>query len=411
MSYQIEDVFSPRSFPENTYIARKLEDEETLDERLKRALSMKGNLIFVSGASKSGKTVLCHKVIDKDAYIALSGNQISSKADFWNHIAEQLPLYDSVVTTTKQQHSDAKQKQAQLGINFGIGNVGFSVRNNQGAGFDQQLAMTAGRTERQIIKYLIDNNKVLVIDDFHYIEQQMQLYIARTLKTELFNGLKAVIISLPHRSDEAIICNPDLIGRTTSIEIAPWTVEELKEIAEKGFSLLALKIGEAEKALLAQESITSPQLMQENCFQLAFLAQRKKQPINLILVQDAFKQTAKNYAHYEQLVAAMAQGPMQGMGRRKLYALADGSADIYQLMLLALKADPPVTALSLPALKKRISALLHNGEVLSSSLLSATINKIIKLVAASLPELDALEYKNQCLYILDPFLLFYLRWK
>lgn len=362
MSYQIEDVFSPRSFPENTYIARKLEDEETLDERLKRALSMKGNLIFVSGASKSGKTVLCHKVIDKDAYIALSGNQISSKADFWNHIAEQ-------------------------------------------------LAMTAGRTERQIIKYLIDNNKVLVIDDFHYIEQQLQLYIARTLKTELFNGLKAVIISLPHRSDEAIICNPDLIGRTTSIEIAPWTVEELKEIAEKGFSLLALKIGEAEKALLAQESITSPQLMQENCFQLAFLAQRKKQPINLILVQDAFKQTAKNYAHYEQLVAAMAQGPMQGVGRRKLYELADGSADIYQLMLLALKADPPVTALGLPALKKRISVLLHNGEVLSSSLLSATINKIIKLVAASLPELDALEYKNQCLYILDPFLLFYLRWK
>lgn len=60
MNYQIEDVFSPRSFPQNTYISSKLDDEETVDDRLRRALAMKGNLIFVSGASKSGKTVLCH---------------------------------------------------------------------------------------------------------------------------------------------------------------------------------------------------------------------------------------------------------------------------------------------------------------------------------------------------------------
>ena len=411
MHYQIEDVFSPRSFPENTYISRKLDDEESIDDRLKRALAMRGNLIFVSGASKSGKTVLCHKVIAEDAYVALSGNQISSKADFWNHIAEQLPLYDNVVTTTKEQQGNNQQKQAQLGLNFGVATIGVSVHNNRGQNVDQQLAMTASRTERQIIKYLIENNKVLVIDDFHYVAKEMQLYIARTLKTELFNGLKAVIISLPHRSDEAIICNPDLIGRTTSLEILPWSAAELKEIAEKGFTLLNLQIGEAEKALLAQESIASPQLMQENCFQLAFLAQRKNQLIDIELIQEAFKRTAKNYAHYEQLIKAMAQGPMQGMGRRKLYALADSSVDIYHLLLLALKADPPVTELHLSDLKIRISCLLKNGELLSSSIISATLNKIIKIVGGNMPELDALEYKNQCLYILDPFLLFYLRWK
>ena len=63
MHYLVEDVFSPRTFPQNTYIYRKTEGGETVDSRLKRALAMKGNLIFVSGASKSGKTVLCHNVI------------------------------------------------------------------------------------------------------------------------------------------------------------------------------------------------------------------------------------------------------------------------------------------------------------------------------------------------------------
>ena len=364
MNYQIEDVFSPRSFPQNTYISRKLDDGETVDDRLKRALSMKGNLIFVTGASKSGKTVLCHNVISSESYIALSGNQISTKADFWNHIAEQLPLSDA---------------------------------NN--------------RTERQIIRYLIDNNKVLVLDDFHYIAADMQMYIARTLKTELFNGLKAVIISLPHRSDEAIICNPDLIGRTTSIEILPWSAEELRAIAVKGFALLGLQIGEAEERLLAQESIASPQLMQENCFQLAFASVQKQLAIQPDLVRYAFRQTARNYAHYERLVQAIRQGPAQGIGRRKSYLLQDGAVDIYQLLLLALKEDPPVTELPLAALKERLRQLLCKQATPSSSVISAALNKIIKIVAELMPDLDALEYKNQCLYILDPFLLFYLRWK
>ena len=411
MNYQIEDVFSPRSFPQNTYISRKLDDEETVDDRLRRALAMKGNLIFVSGASKSGKTVLCHKAIAAESYIALSGNQISTKADFWNHIAEQLPLSDAVVTTTGGQDTAAKTGQAQFAVNFGVDNMGVSINKTNGSAFNQQLAMTNNRTERQIIQYLIDNDKVLVIDDFHYVAREMQMYIARTLKTELFNGLKAVIISLPHRSDEAIICNPDLIGRTTSIEILPWTAAELKAIAVKGFKLLDMPIGEAEENLLAQESITSPQLMQENCFQLAFAAMQKKQPISLELVHFAFKQTARNYAHYERLVKAIVQGPVQGIGRRKLYALAQGSVDIYHLLLLAFKADPPVTELSMVTLKERIKGLLLSKELLSSTIISATINKIIKIVEVTMPDLDALEYKAQCLYILDPFLLFYLRWK
>ena len=220
-----------------------------------------------------------------------------------------------------------------------------------------------------------------------------------------------MIVSLPHRSDEAIICNPDLIGRTTSIEILPWSAEELRAIAVKGFALLGMSISEGAEQLLARENITSPQLMQENCFQLAFAALQKNAPITLELVRFAFQQTARNYAHYERLVQAIRQGPTQGIGRHKLYGLVEGSADIYHLLLLALKADPPVTKHTLVELKERLRNLLYKHEQLSSSVISAALNKIIKIVAGIMPDLDALEYKNQCLYILDPFLLFYLRWK
>lgn len=413
MCYKVEDVFSPRSFPENTYIHRITAGNKTIDEKLEKALMMKGNLIFVSGASKSGKTVLCHKVIPDEKFIDLSGNQISSKEDFWNHIAEQLSLSDIVTTTTGMQNSEARVVKGSANFNAGIMGTGIGA----GIGADtsenvvstNQITASRARTETQIIRYIIDNDKVLVIDDFHYIPKEIQLYIARTLKTELFHGLKAVILSLPHRSDEAIILNPDLIGRTTSIEIPLWTTNELKEIAVKGFTLLNVPISDECISLLAQESISSPQLMQDNCFNLAYGSMGSS--ITTATVKAAFSETASNYAHYDKLVSTILHGPSQGQGRRKLYQTADKDVDIYELMLLALKADPPVSKLSLEEIKNRISELLVNHERITSSIISGTINKLISLIKKDMPDLDALEYKNKELYILDPFLLFYLRWK
>lgn len=413
MCYKVEDVFSPRSFPENTYIHRITAGNKTIDEKLEKALMMKGNLIFVSGASKSGKTVLCHKVIPDEKFIDLSGNQISSKEDFWNHIAEQLSLSDIVTTTTGMQNSEARVVKGSANFNAGIMGTGIGA----GIGADtsenvvstNQITASRARTETQIIRYIIDNDKVLVIDDFHYIPKEIQLYIARTLKTELFHGLKAVILSLPHRSDEAIILNPDLIGRTTSIEIPLWTTNELKEIAVKGFTLLNVPVSDECISLLAQESISSPQLMQDNCFNLAYGSMGSS--ITTATVKAAFSETASNYAHYDKLVNTILHGPSQGQGRRKLYQTADKDVDIYELMLLALKADPPVSKLSLEEIKNRISELLVNHERITSSIISGTINKLISLIKKEMPDLDALEYKNKELYILDPFLLFYLRWK
>lgn len=413
MCYKVEDVFSPRSFPENTYIHRITAGNKTIDQKLEKALMMKGNLIFVSGASKSGKTVLCHKVIPDEKFIDLSGNQISSKEDFWNHIAEQLSLSDIVTTTTGMQNSEARVVKGSANFNAGIMGTGIGA----GIGADtsenvvstNQITASRARTETQVIRYIIDNDKVLVIDDFHYIPKEIQLYIARTLKTELFHGLKAVILSLPHRSDEAIILNPDLIGRTTSIEIPLWTTNELKEIAVKGFTLLNVPVSDECISLLAQESISSPQLMQDNCFNLAYGSMGSS--ITTATVKAAFSETASNYAHYDKLVSTILHGPSQGQGRRKLYQTADKDVDIYELMLLALKADPPVSKLSLEEIKNRISELLVNHERITSSIISGTINKLISLIKKEMPDLDALEYKNKELYILDPFLLFYLRWK
>ena len=115
LTEKIENIFNPRSFPEKTYISRVVNGKEALEDRLGRALAMKGNLVFVSGASKSGKTVLCHKVIPQDKMVSLSGVQITSKEDFWQHIAEQLPVSETVTITNASNTENGTGFTGKLG--------------------------------------------------------------------------------------------------------------------------------------------------------------------------------------------------------------------------------------------------------------------------------------------------------
>lgn len=223
--YNASDIFQPASFPEYTYVARQVSERESYESKLRRAIQTKGMLSFITGASKIGKTVLCHKVIGKDNLLEVSGLHIHTVDDFWIQIAEALLL---------------------------------------------PIEVAQQRSIRQIIEYVIRNNKVVVIDGYHYIEQPVQLSIARILKNEIFYGLRIVIISLPHRSEDVIRLNPDLNGRVRFIHIDEWSKVELAQIPIKGFSLLGLEIKPEVMELLEHESITSPQLMQQMCLNISF---------------------------------------------------------------------------------------------------------------------------------------------
>lgn len=414
INYKAEDIFRPTSFPKYTYINRMFANGSSYEAKLKKALHSSGRLISITGASKTGKTVLCHKVINQDKIIDLSGAQIQTQEDFWGQIAERIHLPIEIQTTTIDQN--------KLNISTSIGGKGkipfiATAQLNGQVGADnttgKNIAIKEIRSNTAILKYLVDNNKVLVIDDFHYINDELQLYIARILKTALFNGLKAILLSLPHRADDAIRHNPDLIGRTTFIEIEAWKIAELQEIAAKGFRLLDLNINKNYLHLLARESITSPQLMQQNCFNLAYYMQEHNIfSVSENLVKECFQETVADYTHYDEILSQVLQGPTQGRNRRKHYLLKkQQEVDIYFLLFIAISEDPPVLSFSIDDIRHRFEQLLATSEKLPRPLsIANAVTNMEKIIRAIVPKLDTVEWKNQRLYILDPFLLFYLRW-
>ena len=58
-----------------------------------------------------------------------------------------------------------------------------------------------------------------------------------------------------------------------------------------------------------------------------------------------------------------------------------------------------------------MQAILHDKEDAPNGMNLANVVKHTEsIIKASVPALDTLEWQNSTLYILDPFLLFYLRW-
>ena len=129
-------------------------------------------------------------------------------------------------------------------------------------------------------------------------------------------------------------------------------------------------------------------------------------------VRRAFGDTVEAYQHYKENVQRMWEGPAKGRARRKEYTLKnDLHCDTYGLFLLSLSIDPPVMKLTSAEIHERMEEILQDGEDAPNGMNLANVVKHSEsIIKASVPALDTLEWQNGTLYILDPFLLFYLRW-
>ena len=64
-----ESVFKPGCFSRYTYVCRQAPlIEETYEDKLEQDLKVSGCLISIVGPSKSGKTLLCEKVIENNEF-------------------------------------------------------------------------------------------------------------------------------------------------------------------------------------------------------------------------------------------------------------------------------------------------------------------------------------------------------
>src|SRR5688572_26462210 len=211
------DVFTPSSFPEHTYVARRDAD---LEEQLRFALRTKGQIVSLSGPSKSGKTVLVEKVVGKEHLVPIVGAGIREPDQVWTRVLDWLEAPVEV------QRGDASglMTSARAGARVG-GNVvvasGFATGHLQ-TGVKKE-SMTTEKEQRrgleQVIEAVGETEYVLLVDDFHYMPREVQIEVAKQLKEASRRDVRIVTAAVPHRADDVVRANPELRGRVASVDV------------------------------------------------------------------------------------------------------------------------------------------------------------------------------------------------
>ncbi len=389
MELRAEDVFRPGAFPEYTYISRKSAVSDLPYEfRLMQAIKVSGFLTSLVGPSKMGKTILCEKVIGFENIVEISGADFNEDTDFWRLVSAKAGLaYEGQFASEKliSSTSDKYTKKETFSL-----------------------------TKDKIIEYYRENSLVLVIDDFHYAPEGKRMQIAQQLKDAIRRGFKAIVVSLPHRADEAIRQNADLSGRLSLINMEPWEVEDLKEIAKLGFGKLGISIEDSVAAQIAVESLSSPQLMQYICLNICTIlemAGSKNMYIGQEILETAYRYTTANF-EYGDVVSLMQKGPNTRGKSRNMFRTDDGSDhDIYELIVKSIAENPPIMKLEFEDVKERIYRLLvGDSRRPSPQMIRESLGKLQELLYGREDIFKVLDWKEGILYILDPLFLFYLRW-
>ena len=390
MSLKAENIFKPGAFPEYTYVSRNYENTGISYElRLKQALRTAGCLTSIIGPSKMGKTILCEQVIGLDNIVEVSGADFNENTDFWAIIAAKVGLPYMGEITTERASTEGKSEE----------------RDSK----SEKYILSKDK----IIRYYIENNKILVIDDFHYASTEMQMKMAQQLKDAIRRELKVVVVSLPHRADDAIRQNADLSGRSSLINIETWKEEDLKKIAIKGFDKLEIKITDNIAEKLAVECLTSPQLMQYICLSICTLLEdEKKQEVNDEILEKAYRFTTINF-NYADVVNVLIKGPNPRGQQRKLYRTVDGKElDLYGIIVESLAKNPPMTELDFESFYNRIFNVIEENDrlKLEKQTVRNHLNHLQELLEGKEEIYRAIEWKDGKVYVLDPLFLFYLRW-
>ncbi|HTD67414.1 MAG TPA: hypothetical protein VK846_12875 [Candidatus Limnocylindria bacterium] len=86
---KVSEVFVPGGLPKHTYVPRA---ERGLEEQLSAVKDNLCKIATVTGATKTGKTVLVRKVFADDRKVWVDGGHVKTEEDFWNIVGTQLEV-------------------------------------------------------------------------------------------------------------------------------------------------------------------------------------------------------------------------------------------------------------------------------------------------------------------------------
>jgi hypothetical protein len=249
------DVFGIRTtISEYSYVDRgKLDSAAT-------NLSQRDRHIAIRGESKSGKSWLRQKVFPESNIVQCRLNDDVKK------------IYIQILANL--EISITSQKSESMGglLSFaGTAEFGWKILAKANATLSLEgdvrkeiIARPIGQDELDIAfitRVIKASHKRVIIEDFHYLSEEIQRELAHELKTLWDYGIYVIVVGVWHRNNYLTFLNPDLAGRIEEI-VVEWSNAELSRSFELGCRALNLTTSETVSRSIASDSYNNIGILQ-----------------------------------------------------------------------------------------------------------------------------------------------------
>lgn len=409
---KIEEVFNGLSVPSITYVAQENGVPEKL---LKQGILESGTLCLLTGSSKTGKTTLYKHVVESLNRVPLiiRCDSTLSSQEFWKKPLESLDFS----RLSSNDNSISKENSVEGKI---TGTIGWSWL--AGLTGESSLATKTEKSESEVkekilsqpssdhlIPLLKHSNAILVVEDFHYLQDQVKKEIFQQWKAFSDQQVSVLVVGTTHHGVDLAYANPDLIGRIQQINLGRWSTDDLKKIINQGFGKAQLALEPALVSLIANESSGLPIITQQVCAQLFYDKDSIRYTVGTSISfteTDCFAALNRiasiKYQQFESWYSRLSVGPRKNA--RKF--------NTYEILLSVFALDPLQFNLHRHEIDSRIIKLkLNNNEVPPAASINSTLSALDKFQKSNGFELLEWNQRDQIIYVLEPAFLFFIRWR
>jgi len=260
-----QNVFGVSSGVVESYIER-----DEVDGSFRSALESRKQII-VYGSSKQGKTALLNKQLKPESQLVYQCAPDTEKRDVYASILRNSGV--QIMTESSEQTSDygtivskisTKVKIpifADLGGGVEATKGGERTRKQEYRTIEYNLNLAADVAE---LLREINFNKYIVLENFHYLSQEVQEKLAYDLRIFQELGIRFVILGIWRERNRLIQFNGDLQDRVVEVAVEPWDNHDFHRVIEKGSMLLNVDFSEVETKII-DSSFDSIGVLQELC--------------------------------------------------------------------------------------------------------------------------------------------------
>lgn len=405
----LREIFGISSeVPKYTYVNR-----QGLDELFEYYLGSQKHIV-VHGASKQGKSCLRKKNINEETCLIIQCSpRMEKMEDVWRTALEKAGvLRSSGISTNKTSGGTITAEisgQAKIPFIGEVGSKGTGEVTDSDSQVENYNAIQGESLLPLLASHLRSGNKRLILEDFHYLPDEVRKEIAFGLKALYEEKAYAVVVGIWSEQNLITYYNGDLTGRIEEINLT-WAEDELARVLSQGEGALNIEFAPGLRSELINSTFGNVGLLQRLAEKICLDSkisetQDRKQTISdMALLRTARGQLVSDIRQRYNRITEVFRDGMRSDAVLVLYAR------IYNALL-----DTPdeelISGISYDDLLRRIQGETGGDKVRTSDLTSA-LDKVERLQARKgvTPLLVSYSKDLRKLFLNDREFMFYRRY-